>query len=427
MGRLIFVSPDRVGPEMAGPGVRYVELARQLAKTHDVLVAAPTGSGPVANGPEVAVYDPERPQTLRSLLAGREVVVAPPLPPRLMRGVATSSRAWIVDLYNPEPFEGLEHQRTRPRFERKVRDVVRIDRVAFAVRAGSAFVCASERQRDMWLGFLAASRRLDSDLYARDAELRTLVDVVPFGLPETEPIAGAEPVLRGPVFPVDTRIMVWNGGLWDWLDPLTVLRALALLRADDPAWGLVFMGTIRPSHREQMAMTERAVQLADELGLREAGAVHFRPGWTPYADRASLLLECDMGVSAHRASLETRFSYRSRMLDFLWTRLPIVSSDGDEWAERIAAERLGEVAPPGDPEAFAAAAKRVAERGRPAFAGALAEAASRETWSDAVKPLARLVETVSASPGRHGRLARTLYDARHSTVARAARARGRTP
>src|SRR6186997_1984149 len=42
VGRLIFVSPDRVGPEMAGPGVRYVELARQLAKTHDVLLAAPT-------------------------------------------------------------------------------------------------------------------------------------------------------------------------------------------------------------------------------------------------------------------------------------------------------------------------------------------------------------------------------------------------
>lgn len=422
MAALLFVSPDRVGPEMAGPGVRYFELARRLCRSHDVLLAAPAGSAPLGPEPDLATYDPERPATLRPLLRGRRVVVAPPLPPRLARGLASGGRSWIVDLYNPEPFEGLEHQKARPRLERKLRDIVRIDRIAYAIRSGAAFVCASERQRDMWLGFLAAGRRLESDRYACDPQLRTLVDVVPFGVPEAQPAAGP-PRIRGPVFPADARIMVWNGGLWDWLDPATVLRALALLHREDDSWRLVFAGTVRPSHREQMTAADEARRLADELGLGASGAVHFRSGWTPYEERASLLLECDVGVSAHRATLESRFAYRARMLDFLWTRLPIVSTDGDDWSTRIAGEGLGEVAPAGDPEAFAAAVRRVAESGREEYVEALAAAAAAQTWSQAAEPLARLVETLSSPARRALDPARTFYGLRHSAVALAGRAR----
>src|SRR5438477_34396 len=110
MTRILLVSPDRVGTTMAGPGIRYFELGRRLAEAHDVLLAAPTGSEPPADAPTFASYDPDRPASLDDLLARGQIVLAPPLAPRLARGFTRGGRRWIVDLYNPEPFEGLEYQ-----------------------------------------------------------------------------------------------------------------------------------------------------------------------------------------------------------------------------------------------------------------------------------------------------------------------------
>jgi glycosyltransferase involved in cell wall biosynthesis len=277
----------------------------------------------------------------------------------------------------------------------------------------------------MWLGFLAASRRLDSDRYEHDTELRTLIDVVPFGVPSEPPQPGAERVARGTLFPADARIMVWNGGLWDWMDPLTPIRALALLREGGADWRLVFNATGRPSHREQMGMASRAIALAEELGLVQDEAVHFRPGWTPYAERGRLFLEADIGISAHPPTLEARFAHRARMLDFFWARLPILCSQGDAWSEEIVAERLGEAVPPGDPAAFAAAAERIAARGRAAFEPALAAAAAERSWNRAVQPLLRLVDSVIADgPRQLPDVPSIGFRLRYSTAAAARHLRG---
>jgi len=409
--KLLLVSPDRVASNMAGPGVRYVELGRVLRRFHDVRLAAPLGSAPVDDDLPLALYDPARPGTLRRLLAPAEVIVAPPLPPAAVRDVAGGGRKWIVDLYNAEPFEGLAH-RASGRVHDGLRGLARIDRLTFAARCGSAFVCAGERQRDMWLGLLAANRRLRTADYHDDPALRRLIDVVPFGVPSRPPERVGSG-LRGSVFPRDARIIVWNGGVWDWLDPDTVLAALVLLREQDTAWHLAFSGLGRPSHREQMAAARRVPELVRRLGL--AGAVHVRE-WTPYAERAAALLDADVGVSAHRASLEARFAHRARILDLVWTGTPILCTAGDEWSEIVADEGLGEAVPAGDPEALAEAAAGIAARGRGFFAPALAAAASSRSWEAVAGPLVQLVETVAALPPRRPDLVGRSVALRHSAA-----------
>src|SRR5205814_489039 len=120
-------------------------------------------------------------------------------------------------------------------------------------------------QRDLWLGFLAALGRIDEHQYARDPTLRSLVDVVPFGMP-TEPPLSAGPVLKGVVEGIgrDDRVLLWGGGIWDWLDPLTVIRAVAALPRDDVR--LFFLGTRHPHPgMREMPVARRARELADEL------------------------------------------------------------------------------------------------------------------------------------------------------------------
>ena len=95
-----------------------------------------------------------------------------------------------------------------------------------ALLAGDAFICASERQRDLWLGALGALGRLSHEEHTRDPSFRHLIDVVPFGI-DAEPPTVAWPSASRAMLPgVDehSRVLVWGGGLWNWLDPLTVIE-----------------------------------------------------------------------------------------------------------------------------------------------------------------------------------------------------------
>src|SRR5262249_9140219 len=87
-----------------------------------------------------------------------------------------------------------------------------------------------------------------------------------------------------------------------------------------------------------MEMAKKAKALADELGLTNR-KIFFHDGWIEYDDRANFLLDADIAVSAHFDLAETRFSFRTRILDYLWAGLPILTTGGDQLAETI--ERAG--------------------------------------------------------------------------------------
>ena len=48
-------------------------------------------------------------------------------------------------------------------------------------------ICASEKQRDLWLGGMGLAGLIDVDRYRADPTFRDYVDVVPFGLPDRAP------------------------------------------------------------------------------------------------------------------------------------------------------------------------------------------------------------------------------------------------
>ena len=90
----------------------------------------------------------------------------------------------MFDLYAPALVEAAASLAEERSVERRrasaTSEVVAMTRVALLL--GDAFLCASDRQRDHWLGALAALGRLSPDVYADDPTLRSLVAVVPFGL-----------------------------------------------------------------------------------------------------------------------------------------------------------------------------------------------------------------------------------------------------
>jgi glycosyltransferase involved in cell wall biosynthesis len=388
MPRVLVVAHEPVGPRMAGPAVRSRELARALAADCEVTLAAPPGSDP--GDPRVRLVEAgfEDYATLARAIAGSDVVVAQALPTRLLGQVARLGARLVADLYAPTPIEALDFVADQPPARARTTTALALRRTVALAAAADLIVCASERQRDMWLGGLALRGLVDLGDYRRDPRPDRFVAVVPFGCPERPPRADG-PAIKGvwPGIEPRDRVLLWGGGVWNWLDPMTAIVAVERLRDLDPPVHLVFLGLARPAldRDGEMGAPARALALARERGL-DGSRVHFNRGWTAYDERERYLLDADVGVSAHPDSLESRFAFRTRMLDYLWAGLPVVCTRGDTLSDLVERERLGAAVAPGDAAAFAAACRSVLADPAPARA-AIARVRPDLSWERAARPL----------------------------------------
>jgi glycosyltransferase involved in cell wall biosynthesis len=400
--RALLVSMDPVGGAMAGQGIRCLEIARALSREARVAIAAPAFAGELPAGIERIAFSPHAPRALRGPIAAADLILAPPQWPVVARWLARSRAQVVFDLYDPETLETLElFADSRPPMQRLM-VALTLDRLGDALRIGDRFVCASESQRDLWLGALLRSRAITPELHSRDPTLRDLVDTVPSGVPANPPVRGRGPGPRGLLAGVgeDGELVLWNGGIWRWLDAPTAIRAVALLAERRPALRLIFMGASR--HPAAAAATREARELAASLGLLDS-VVHFHDRWVPYDERADWLLDADCALSTHRDHVEARFAWRTRILDCFWAGLPVVCTAGDDLAARVAREELGATAPPADPAALADAIAHVLDRGRDAYAERLAHAAGELAWPRLCAPLLRWLAHPPATRRQRGR------------------------
>jgi hypothetical protein len=244
LSSVLILNHEPLTARMPGPSIRNWELARVLARSHDVTLAAPGPPGPPSADFKVIGWESEPPQ---DLIAMSDVVkVSGYLLHRHPRIAA--ARHLVVDLYDPFPLENLhmhEKASTRERYQIAAHDR---DVQTGLLRAGDVFLCASERQRDFWMGWLTAAGRVNPYTHEMDAGLSRFVLIVPFGVPEDPPVA--KPArFRGAVPGIgqDDLIVVWGGGIWNWFDPLSLIRATHQTRDRLPNLRVVFPATSTPS------------------------------------------------------------------------------------------------------------------------------------------------------------------------------------
>jgi hypothetical protein len=144
----------------------------------------------------------------------------------------------------------------------------------------------------------------------------------------------------------------------------------------------------------------RAVELralSAELGLTDHH-VFFNESWVPYDSWGAYLADADVAVSMHLANLETRYSFRTRVLDYLWARLPMVLTVGDTLSEVVTANGLGVAVAPGDVDGIEAGLARLLSQRPPpeAFEPVLA----RLRWAEVAQPLVRWAEDPHPAPDR---------------------------
>ncbi len=426
--RILLAPNDFVGEKMAAPGIRHYHFARELARDgrFDVTLM-------VTNDPREVKLDDvraigtraRRHRQMRELAGSFDVIVAQGgLDFRSMVFLAGTGVRTIYDLYAPF-FEMLTFLGARDSAgpEQRLRWEAYCLRHRMLLLTGRAFIGANDEQRHALLGALAALGRVALEDYRLDPTLGHLVRAVGLGVDVDPPRASSDDVRAAlPQARDGDRVLIWPGNLWDWFDPQTLIRAMAKISAARDDVKLYCLGLRHPnaSGYGEMTTTERAIRLAEELGVKDR-TVFFDFGWISYKERQNYLLAADIGVNVHSRHVETTFAYRTRLLDYFWAALPVVTTEGGALSDLVERNGLGRTVRFEDVDDCARAILELCDepdeyartRDR------VARFRQQLTWQRAVEPLVELIEApqsrVEAGPavralalryaGAHARLA----------------------
>ena len=403
--KVLIITQDTLSRRMAGPAIRCWEMAAILSQEHDVVLAS-TSPVDITHPDFETVW--MREGLFQSLYHDADVIVFQGFVNLQYPQVIADAKPLLVDLYDPFHLEGITLRKYEPELERFLTAKTDVAVLNEQLIRGDFFVCASDKQRDFWLGQLSGLGRINPATFDQDESLRTLIDLAPFGMPSGPPVkTTAGNVVKGVVEGIDEDdfLLVWGGGIYNWFDPLTLIRGVARVVDAHPDVKLWFMGNAHPNPGvPKMQMAADAYQLADELGLL-GKHVFFNDGWVPYHERQNYLMEADVGVSTHFEHLETAYSFRTRILDYLWCSLPIVATEGDNFGRLVADRGLGVAVPPEDVDAVADAIRRL--RTDRAFYEAcqrnIGDVRPAMYWERALEPILRFCRTPRRSADAKGK------------------------
>jgi glycosyltransferase involved in cell wall biosynthesis len=372
--RVLLVCPEPLERgQPAGIGIRFLEMAKVLRE----------------DGHEITLLDRDAitPSSLATASANADVAV---LQGHVANDFFAHARAIpaIVDLYDPFIIENLHYFATRGG------EVFEHDHatLTLSLKRGDFFLCASEAQRHFYLGMLLAIGRLNPVVFESDPDLRSLIAIAPFGVQPAR--ARTSPDLANP--------QILFGGIYDWYEPIVAIDAVALAREQFPGMTVTFSTHPNPEITPQGKAAD-AMRYAHEK--RYESFVRFEP-WVAYDRRGVFLDRFAAALLTFPQSLETDLSMRTRVYDYLWAGIPIVTSSAPGTDEIIAG--AGIVVRTESARDYADALVRVLRDHARMTAGTAAFVESHQ-WRDTLAPLRSAVKRLAESGGKSAQ-STTLID-----------------
>ncbi|MDD2681248.1 MAG: glycosyltransferase [Patescibacteria group bacterium] len=207
--------------------------------------------------------------------------------------------------------------------------------------------CRDEGARKVILGSLVTLGRVNLLNYKDDKTLNNLLAVAPFGI-SNQKAKLTKHLIRTPELNIkaDDFVLLWNGGIWNWNDGETLIKAMSKINNDKIK--LVFQGFSHPGKAGQLSLKARkSLALAKKLDLINKN-IFFVKEWAPYDERANYLLDSNIGVVSSPNIPEANLFLKTRIYDYLWADLPILLNDCEAFAPLIADKQLGLVVKTGD-------------------------------------------------------------------------------
>lgn len=361
MSRVLLVCPEPLAHgQPAGVGIRFVEMAGVLrADGHDITILSPDGGG--APGCRADVITPE--SLLRASSEADVAVVQGHIANDLFAHAKLIPV--VVDLYDPYIIENLHY------YGERGAEVFNHDHATLlnSLRRGDFFLCASEAQRMFYLGLLLAVGRLHPIAFDAEPALESLIGIAPFGVAPARPVPRRE----------EPRVLF--GGIYDWYDPLLAIDAVAIARNRLPRLTLTFTRHPNPALTPQ-GKTAETIAYVKRKGLE--AFILFEP-WAPYDSRGAFFDRFAAALLTFPRSIETDLAMRTRVYDYLWGALPIVTSSAPGTDELIRRHDAGVIVD-GNAEAYADALIEVLQQ-RETYAQRTRAFVDAHQWSRTLEPL----------------------------------------
>jgi len=401
--KILVISHDIAGKNMAGPGIRYYQLAKVLAEEFDVVLALPCElDGDLETEKlHLAQYEKNNWNSIEPLISHADVVVLNGFLAGEVPELASATIPIVIDGYDPHLAEWLSATQDQPDHQESWWGAI-LKQLTPQYLIGDFYLCASERQRDWWLGLLEAFGRVNPWTLHDNLSLRRLIDVVPFGLSETAP-QHTRSIVRGiwPGIGTDDKVVLWGGGLWPWLDPMTAIQAIGKVWEVRQDVRLIFPGTRHPNPAMEQLPThlEACRQLASQLGLLDKGV--FFGDWVAYKDWQNVLLESDVALTLHfEDTLESRWAFRTRVLDYIWSGLPIIATGGDATSDVIQQYGIGILVHTKDANSVADAILRSLDLPPEKYRQGFESARQALAWDQIAKPLVEFCRYPRLAPDK---------------------------
>lgn len=339
--KVLILSNQAIKKKMAGPAIRYFNIYEQLKNKYQCKLLSP---GYENDKEDVNIQKLTMINFIKTLKES-EVIISQPSRFKYLLLSRLMNKKIVIDLYDPMDIENLEMYKNINSFKVKMKLKYTHLRLKFSLSIGDYFLCANKIQRDYWIGYLSGLKRINKKNYEIDDKLNNLIGYMPYGISESIP-KNRTNVIKGVVNGIketDT-VLIWAGGIWNWFDTENLVKAMGKIHSENDKVKLLFLGVPKDYLKnEKYKKVRETINLSDKLGLTNK-AIFFNMEWVDYDKRHNYLLEADIGISTHYDHMETRYSFRTRILDYLWTDLPFITSDKDYFAEMCKENNLGCVA-----------------------------------------------------------------------------------
>lgn len=339
---LVLVANDKVGRSMAGPGIRYFELAKALSPYYKVELFVPDQCDLEKADFEVKIYNSRKSSKgIGAQLKPGSILISQSLRPPLIKKIKSLGIRYIADLYDPLIIETLEYTSSDSEGVQKRTFDFNYATLRLQLLTADHILCASERQKDLYFGFLSALKKINPKSYKENPDFSNIISLLPFGLEKEDPVPVKNPWEKFPGIKDSDKVILWGGGIWNWFDPLSVVKAVENISKQRGDVKLFFLGTKHPNPKiKEMEMAQLTLDYAKEHNMLDK-SVFVNFGWLPYEERDKYMAASFAGISTHFNNLETRFSFRTRILGYLWAELPTICTKGDSFAELIEQKNLG--------------------------------------------------------------------------------------
>ncbi len=222
-----------------------------------------------------------------------------------------------------------------------------VGRWEHVLRRGDIFLCANEPQRKYYRGVLSAVGRINPATYGQE-----LLLVVPYGIYRQKPVAGEKPITKLMDKAGPEKKILWFGGIYPWFDLRGLVDAVGLLNKSLPA-KLVIVGAKNPFN-DHPDFVRPYNELIEHIKKTNAKDFVIIQDWIEFEKRADWYLDSDMVVVINKEGEENELSWRTRLVDFMWADLPLLTNGGDPLGDSLIANQAAQKLHGLSPETIAA-------------------------------------------------------------------------